>query len=271
MPHGVETPMPLGDRLEQGLRAAILDAQVRLWRVHPESPRPSDVQMPHRGGESMVVQVVDDRPVVDRVQHRVGDQPSEDRDPELVLSEIRPQPRRDHPAHQAFAPTQIDDLSPAECADHVEIVGCLEIIVSLLLRQGHRKTLRGPDVLPLGDVDEPSLVEHAFPCQTLQPDTVHEYRDVVTGDQVTDQRVQLPAGVEAARPPAFRLAHPEWAMRGQCQHGYAHIDAHHAHGTSSYAGDTGTPGERAHSMSTASGQSLEGLPGTMSANSLTAS
>ncbi len=219
----------------------------------------------------MVVQVVDDRPVVDRVQHRVGDQPSEDRDPELVVCELGPQPRRDHPAHQAIASTQIDNLSPAERADHIEIVGRLEVIVSLLLRQGHRKALRGPDVLPLGDMDEPTLVEHAFPGQTLQPGTIHEDRDVVTGDQVADQRVHLPAGVEAAWPPAFRLPHPEMGDARPVPARLAHIDVHQAHGTSPNAGDTRNTRRPSDSMSTASGQSLEGLPGTMSANSLTTS
>ena len=78
----------------------------------------------------------------------------------------------------------------------------------LLLRERDRQPVRRSDVLTLRDVDEPPLMENTVPGETLEPGAVHEDRDVVAGDQVTDQRVQLPAGVKAVRLPGVRPANP---------------------------------------------------------------
>ena len=67
-----------------------------LRRHQPGLPRQAGVRIGYQANEPLVMEVVDDRPVMGRVQHRMSDQPAEDRDPELVVVELRPKPRREH-------------------------------------------------------------------------------------------------------------------------------------------------------------------------------
>src|SRR5262249_28830113 len=65
----------------------------------------------------------------------------------------------------------------------------------------------------------PSLVDHAGRGQSLQPGRVHEGRDIVEGDEVADERVELPAGIAAERRLVLGPADPSAGVDEEGQEG----------------------------------------------------
>jgi hypothetical protein len=153
------------------------------------------------------VDVVNDGADLRQIEHRVGDEELEHRDPEVVVVEAGPESCAEDGSHQPLRAAESVDLSPAQRRLDREISRGLHEVVGHPLRVRQRQVRRA-DVLPPADVQEPPLLLNGPSSAAQEPDRIHEGGHRPLGEQVSRQRGELAAGVVGLGPPPGDRAHP---------------------------------------------------------------
>ena len=111
--------------------------------------------------EPLLVDVVDDRPDVRRIEHRVDDEEAQHGGPEVVVLEVGAEAGAADRSNQPVVAAQRVNLPPAKRGLDGEIGRSLHEVVRHPLRERQRQ-LRRADVLTTPDVQEPLLLEERF-------------------------------------------------------------------------------------------------------------
>ena len=219
--------MPLGRLPQQRPGRPALHRQPRLRRGGRDRIAADDE--PVAVAELLGVQVVGDRPDLPQVEHRLRREPADELAGEHLLvgrPEPPAEPRAAHRLREPAVAADRDRLAPAERLGDRALGRGGDDLVGRPLGERERQAGRGAQVAARADVDEPPLLSPADQLAApaargveRQEGVVHPARHVVAGEQVAQQRPELPAGVVRPRPPVGRGADEAGPPRGAAGEG----------------------------------------------------